>query len=245
MPWLDTPSGQTRRLARLVAPTYNEHATVLRAAGWQVEDVPQLADLAGADLAIVVNPNNPDGRSHGQAELLDVLGTVGRLVVDESFGDIAPHLSLLPHAGRPGLLILRSFGKFWGLAGVRLGFVFGSAPDIAALSALAGPWPVSGAALAIGEAALNTPDWAVETRRRLQAELPRIDALALGAGWRIDGGTTLFRLYHTPDAVLAQDRLARARIWSRIFPWHPTWLRLGLPGSESEWSRLAAVLAQD
>lgn len=245
MPWLDNPPGQTRRLARVVAPTYNEHAAVLRAAGWQVEEVAHLADLAGADLAVVVNPNNPDGRSHGQADLLDVLGTVGRLVVDESFGDIAPALSMLPHAGRPGLLILRSFGKFWGLAGVRLGFVFGSGADIAALSALAGPWPVSGAALAIGQAALGDTAWATETRQRLLAEVPRMDALAQGAGWRIEGGTALFRLYHTHDAMLAQDRLARARIWSRIFPWHPTWLRLGLPGSEAEWSRLAAALSAD
>lgn len=245
MPWLDLPASPRRRLARVIAPTYNEHAAVLRAAGWQVEDVQHLADLAGADLAIVVNPNNPDGRTHGQADLLAVLGSVGRLVVDESFGDIAPDLSLLPHAGRAGLLILRSFGKFWGLAGVRLGFVFGADPDIAALSALAGPWPVSGAALAIGQAALNDTVWAKETRHRLTAEIPRIDALAQGAGWRIDGGTALFRLYHTQDAGLAQDRLARARIWSRIFPWHPTWLRLGLPGSEAEWSRLAAALSDN
>ena len=230
-------------LARVIAPTYNEHAAVLRAAGWQVEEVAGLDALAGADLAVVVNPNNPDGKTYAPTDLLAVCDRVGRLVVDESFGDIAPGLSVLPHAGRAGLLVMRSFGKFWGLAGARLGFVFGAQADMAALTALAGPWPVAGAALEIGRVALQDMGWAGATRARLLAEIPRADGLAQGAGWQVVGGTALFRLYHTPDAGAAQERLARAQIWSRIFPWHPHWLRLGLPGDEGEWARLAAALA--
>lgn len=230
-------------LARVKAPTYNEHAAVLRGAGWQVEEVAGLEALAGADLAVVVNPNNPDGNTHAPADLLALCDGVGRLVVDESFGDIAPELSVLPQAGRAGLLVMRSFGKFWGLAGARLGFVFGSSADVAALTALAGPWPVAGAALEIGRVALQDQDWAQATRARLIAEIPRADALARAAGWQVAGGTALFRLYHTPDAPLAQARLARAQIWSRIFPWHRHWLRLGLPGDEGEWARLTAALA--
>ena len=238
MPWLAGKPG----VARVLAPTYNEHAAVLRAQGWQVQEVATLADLAGADLAVVVNPNNPDGQCHAPADLLALRDRVGRLVVDESFGDIAPDLSVLPHAGSAGLLVLRSFGKFWGLAGARLGFVFGSAPDIDALTAMAGPWPVSGAALHIGRIALEDLPWATATRARLQAEVARIDVMAQRAGWQVVGGTALFRLYQTADAAQAQDRLARARIWSRIFPWHPQWLRLGLPGDAGEWARLAAAL---
>lgn len=230
-------------LARVIAPTYNEHAAVLRAAGWRVEEVVGLDALAGADLAVVVNPNNPDGKAYAPADLLAVCAGVGRLVVDESFGDIAPGLSVLPHAGRAGLLVMRSFGKFWGLAGARLGFVFGAPADVAALTALAGPWPVAGAALEIGRVALQDMDWAAATRARLMSEVARADALAQGAGWSVVGGTALFRLYHTPDAQAAQERLARAQIWSRIFPCHPHWLRLGLPGDEGEWARLAAALA--
>lgn len=230
-------------LARVLAPTYNEHAAVLRAAGWQVEEVAGLAALAGADLAVVVNPNNPDGKTYAPADLLTVCDRVGRLVVDESFGDVAPQLSVLPHAGRAGLLVLRSFGKFWGLAGARLGFVFGAQEDVAAMTALAGPWPVAGAALEIGRLALQDLAWAEATRARLQVEVARADGLARGAGWQVVGGTALFRLYYTPDAQAAQERLARAQIWSRIFPWHPHWLRLGLPGDEREWVRLAAALA--
>lgn len=231
--------------ARVLAPTYNEHAASLRAAGWAVEEVASPGDLAGAEMAVIVNPNNPDGRETPPARLLEVAGKVDRLVVDESFADARPDLSLAPHAGaRRGLFVLRSFGKFYGLAGVRLGFVLGHADDIAALSEMAGPWPVSGAAIEIGQSALADAAWARATITRLRAESARMDGLAQEAGWGVIGGTELFRLYHTPDAAAAQTHLARAHIWSRIFPWSPHLLRLGLPGSEREWERLGAALGQ-
>jgi cobalamin biosynthesis protein CobC len=228
--------------ARVLTPTYNEHAAALRAAGWQVEEVATLADLAGADLAVVVNPNNPDGRHHPPADVQALLERVGRLVVDESFGDMTPEMSLTPQAGRAGLLVLRSFGKFYGLAGLRLGFVLGGAAEIAALTEMAGPWPVSGAALAIGTRALADTTWAEATTRRLAGEAPRLDALAERAGWTPRGGSTLFRLYDTPQAAAAQEALARHRIWSRRFPYSDRWLRLGLPGTPAEWDRLTTAL---
>jgi cobalamin biosynthetic protein CobC len=230
--------------ARIVAPSYNEYAAVLRVAGWDVAEVADLAGLAGADLAIVVNPNNPDGQRHDPAALLALSSRVGRLVVDESFADPAPELSLAAEAGRPGLLILRSFGKFYGLAGVRLGFALGSDVEIAALSVLAGPWPVSGTAIAIGRCALRDYDWAAATSARLAGEAQRLDGLIQAQGWTLVGGTPLFRLYHAGDAMAAQAHLATARIWSRVFAGRPGWLRLGLPGDETEWARLTAALAR-
>lgn len=229
-------------LARVLAPTYNEHAAALRAAGWRVEEGDSLAALEGADLAVVVNPNNPDGRCFEPAALLALAGRVGRLIVDESFVEGTPALSLCPQAGQAGLLILRSFGKFYGLAGVRLGFVIGAAADLAPLRELAGPWPVSGAAIEIGGAALADVPWQASTRARLRTDALRMDQLAAEAGWVLVGGTDLFRLYDTPDAAQAQAQLARAKIWSRLFPYSTRWLRLGLPGSEAEWSRLEAAL---
>ena len=229
--------------ARVLAPTYSEYLPTLKAAGWQADEVSDLDALAGSDLAIVVNPNNPDGRRCEPARLLALLPRVGRLVVDESFVDAVPGLSLTPAAGRPGLLILRSFGKFYGLAGLRLGFVLGCERDVAALAALAGPWPVSGVAIEIGRRALCDCDWAAETTARLAYDSLRLDDLACDAGWTLVGGTPLFRLYETGDAHSAQERLARAHIWSRIFRDAPGWLRLGLPGDETEWARLAAALA--
>lgn len=225
-------------VARVLSPTYNEHAACLAAAGWRVEEVRDPADLQGADIAVVVNPNNPDGRILAPVELLALRRNVGLLVVDESFGDSQPELSLAPHAGDAGLVVLRSFGKFYGLAGVRLGFAMGDADTIAALNAMAGPWPVSGPALEIGAMALRDAAWAQATTARLSQEIRRMD----GMGWALAGGTHLFRLYDTPDAQAAQDHLADHRIWSRIFPWSPRLIRLGLPGKEAEWQRLAMAL---
>ena len=231
-----------RGRARIVAPTYNEYAAVLSTAGWDVAEVSTLEALAGADLAVIVNPNNPDGRRYHKAELLALLPRTGRLVIDESFADAVPDLSLAPEAGRPGLLILRSFGKFYGLAGLRLGFALGGGADIEALSALAGPWPISGAAIAIGRRALLDRDWARATAMRLARDSLRLDEIVKRGGWRLLGGTPLFRLYDVGDALATQERLARARIWSRVFSEHPSWLRLGLPGDETEWARLDAAL---
>ena len=237
------PQLMPRSGAKILAPTYDEFGAVLKAADWQVERVADAAALAGADLAVVVNPNNPDGRRHAPQQLLALLPRVGRLIVDESFADALPDLSLAPEAGRPGLLILRSFGKFYGLAGLRLGFVLGCETDIAALARLAGPWPISGAAIAIGRRALLDRDWARETTARLACDAERLDELAQRAGWMLAGGTPLFRLYDTGDAAAAQERLARAHIWSRIFAGQPSWLRLGLPGDDAEWQRLSTALS--
>lgn len=230
--------------AVVLGPTYNEHAACLKQSGWSVDTVATLAEARGADLAVVVNPNNPDGRCHAPRDLLALRQQVGFLVVDESFGDITPELSLLPQAGPENLLILRSFGKFYGLAGLRLGFAFGARATIASLAQHAGPWPVSGPAIEIGRQALADDAWAAAMRAQLTADAARADALSQAAGWPLAGGTALFRLYTTPDARSAQEHLARHKIWSRIFPWSDTLLRLGLPGPEPEWDRLAAALAR-
>ncbi|MBC9876723.1 threonine-phosphate decarboxylase [Bradyrhizobium sp. INPA01-394B] len=230
--------------ARILAPTYNEYAPVLTAAGWQVEEVRALDALVGADLAVVINPNNPDGRRHAPKDLLTLLPHVGRLIIDESFVDAMPELSLASEAGQSGLLILRSFGKFYGLAGLRLGFALGHADDIGKLAAASGPWPVSGPAIAIGCRALRDDDWAKSTSARLAQDCTRLDEMAQAKGWRLVGGAPLFRLYETPDAVAAQEKLARGQIWSRLFAQQPAWLRLGVPGPEAEWERLAEVLAR-
>jgi cobalamin biosynthesis protein CobC len=238
--WL--PHLASRGRVQILGPTYNEYAAVFSAAGWEVREVSDLEALAGADIAVLANPNNPDGKRYEPNRLLALLPRVSRLVVDESFADAAPELSLASHAGRQGLLILRSFGKFFGLGGLRLGFVIGCDADIAALSAMAGPWPVSGPAIAIGERALSNREWAKATSARLARDCQRLDGEVTQLGWTLVGGTALLRLYETGDAIRAQEILARAQIWSRVFAYHKGWLRLGLPGNEAEWARLSAAL---
>lgn len=209
------------------APTYNEHARAFRACGWTVTD-------DATEARVIVHPNNPDGRLHPAP-------TTPFAVIDESFCDVTPDATHIRHATRPGTLILKSFGKFWGLAGARLGFAIGDPALINRLKPMIGPWAVPGPTLAIATAALNDPAWADATRARLAADAHRLDAIMTAAGTTPLGGTTLFRLYDTPDAALWQDRLARHRILSRIFPYSTRWLRLGLPDGAG-WDRLAQAL---
>ena len=230
--------------AAVLAPSYNEHAGALRAQGWQVTDAPDSTAMEEADLAVIVNPNNPDGRVWGVPALTQLAGRVGRLVVDESFADPDPAQSLAPHLDRlgEGVVVLRSFGKFYGLAGLRLGFALAGPQTAARLRALAGPWAVSGPAIAIGAAALADRAWQAATAARLAKDRARLCALAQAASWQVVGATALFVTVETGCAETAQARLAKARIWTRRFPYSRGWLRLGLPGSEAEWQRLQAAL---
>ncbi len=230
--------------AAVLTPTYNEHAAALRAAGWAVETVATLGALEGSTLAVVVNPNNPDGASYAPDRVRALAKTVGLLVVDESFADPMPEMSLVAD-GSPlpeNIIVLRSFGKFYGLAGIRLGFILAAPRMAARLRDMIGPWPVSGMAIEIAERALADSLWADQTRARLQDETAHLDQLAINAGWELVGGTSLFRTYTTPDATSAQQKLAAHHIWTRIFPYSDKWIRLGLPGNTPDWSRLTAAL---
>lgn len=239
MPWL-----MPTATAKVIAPTYNEHAAALRAAGWAVNEVADLAGLQGADLAVVVNPNNPDGTSYSRASLLALARQVGLLVVDESFADPAPQMSIAPVLDQvaENIIVLRSFGKFYGLAGLRLGFALTSPTWAHKLRDMAGPWPVSGPAIAIAGQALRDTAWHNATRQDLSEGAARLDALAYAKGWSLVGGTPLFRTYATPDAPAAQEALAHHHVWSRIFPYSPTWIRLGLPAKD-RWDQLARAMA--
>ncbi|APX12633.1 threonine-phosphate decarboxylase CobD [Tateyamaria omphalii] len=213
------------------SPTYNEHAASFANAGWTVTN----SDPTAA-AQVLVHPNNPDGRHWSAGDL-----TAPLQVIDESFCDVTPDASLIAHADRPGTLILKSFGKFWGLAGIRLGFVIGDPALIARLSDMLGPWPVSGIALNIGATALEDQAWAQQTRASLTQDADRLDTLMQARGAQLVGGTTLFRLYDVGDAGVWHTRLARAHIWSRVFPYSSTWLRLGLPPGHA-WDRLGGAL---
>ena len=230
--------------ARVLTPTYNEHAASLRSAGWDVSEAASLGDLAGADLAVVVNPNNPDGNRYAPDELRDLARSCGTLIVDESFGDPHQELSLLCGQQVDNIVVFRSFGKFYGLAGLRLGFVFANDNTIDQLSEMTGPWPVSGPAIEVGCAAYGDVEWQRQTTQRLATDANRLDALATNFGWEVEGGTTLFRLYKTADANAAQRHLANHQIWSRIFPYSAYWIRLGLPYGDKQWEQVENALTR-
>jgi cobalamin biosynthesis protein CobC len=234
--------------AAILGPTYAEHARVARLAGHQVTETAVVEDLGSADLAIVVNPNNPDGRIVAKEKLLAIADQLrprgGLLIVDEAFMDVGPKgESLGDKVERGGIFVLRSFGKFYGLPGLRLSFALTSQVIAARLADSLGPWPVSGAALSIGTAALADKTWREAARRSLDQAAGRLDALLTEAKFEIVGGTTLFRLARSSQAPEVFRHLGRAGILTRRFAEEPSLLRFGLPGGETEWDRLNAALA--
>ena len=237
-----------RGRASILAPTHSEHARAAELAGHNVVEVAEVGQLAESRIAIVVNPNNPDGRIDGRDALLALADRLrrrgGLLLVDEAFMDVGPYgVSVADQTGRGNIVVLRSFGKFYGLAGLRLSFALAS-PEIAGrIGAALGPWPVSGAALAVGRAALADADWREKARGLLAQAVLRLETLLANAGLEIVGGTFLFRLVRTKDAAELFQRLGQAGIIVRRFADHPSWLRFGLPGNEAEWQRLGAALA--
>jgi len=232
----------------IVEPTYNEHALAWRIAGHEVIARADLDDLPqAARHAVVVNPNNPNGRVMSRAMLARVAaqlqGRGGWLMVDEAFADIEPDISVAELCVDLPVVVLRSFGKFYGLAGLRLGFAIAS-PDIARRIALAlGPWACSGPAGVIGAAALRDREWAGRTRLAIQQQARKVDAVLENAGFRIAGGTGLFRLARRADAGKVHASLATQHIWCRCFEWADDLLRFGLPPDDRALERFAAALA--
>lgn len=225
--------------------TYGEHALCWHRAGHEIVIADDLA--VAADVLVVTNPNNPDGRVIGRrdlvaaAERLAVHG--GLVVVDEAFADMRPEISVASGAGGDGLCVLRSFGKFFGLAGLRLGFAL--APDALAwrIEAELGPWAVAGPAIEIGRRALRDEGWIGTTRRRLADAAARLDAVLATSGLEIIGGTDLYRLARVPSAGAVWERLARHGILTRAFADRADWLRFGLPPDMKAEDRLARCLS--
>jgi cobalamin biosynthetic protein CobC len=234
--------------AAILGPTYAEHLRAAMLAGHRANEVWDVDQLRSADLAVLVNPNNPDGHVVPKAELLDIARDLrqrdGILVIDEAFADVAdPDISLAGDLDGGNIVVLRSFGKFFGLAGLRLGFAL-AAPHLATrLDALLGPWAVSGPAVFIGAKALADASWKSRMIEHLADAARRLDGVLTGSDLEILGGTSLYRLTRSSGAQELFDHLGHAGILVRRFAEHPTWLRWGLPDSEAAWQRLSATLA--
>jgi cobalamin biosynthetic protein CobC len=230
----------------IVTPTYGEHSLAWSSGGREIVAVNDLAALPERAIhAVIVNPNNPDGRIadggtlRHVAERLDRRG--GWLVIDEAFADVDPGISAIGMSAELPILVLRSFGKFYGLAGLRLGFVIGRRDIVDRIAAALGPWPVSGPALHLGTAALRDRSWADPMRAKLARQSTKLDHILTAAGFHLVGGTTLFRLASHPDAVSLHAELARRYIWCRSFDWAREWLRFGLAPDDGL-DRLASAL---
>ena len=237
--------------AAVVGPTYGEFARAAALAGHRIAERPALAAVGDEPLVFVANPNNPDGRLFAKRDLValaaDLRRRGGLLVVDEAFMDIGPPgSSLAAEIDCGNVVVLRSFGKFFGLAGIRLGFALAAPPIAERLAAMLGPWAVSGPAIAVGAKALSDAAWIEKTQTRLSKSAARLDAILRACDLEIVGGTNLFRLARAPAAGAADElfhHLGRAGILVRRFAERADWLRFGLPAGEQTWRRLQIAMA--
>ncbi|HJV00693.1 MAG TPA: threonine-phosphate decarboxylase CobD [Burkholderiaceae bacterium] len=234
----------------VAAPSYAEHAHHWSGHGHALRQV-DYAQLDSAvdscDVLVVCNPNNPTGATVPPQQLqrwADALAERGGwLVVDEAFGDTATSASICAHTGKPGLIVLRSVGKFFGLAGIRLGFVAAPPALLAQLADLLGPWTISGPAQQVALAALKDQPWQDAMRARLCAEGERLRQLLAAHGIRASG-SALFQWWPEPEAERFWQHMAERGIWVRLFRQAARGIRLGLPPDEAGWRRLDHALSE-
>jgi len=224
----------------VVGPTYSEHALCWRRSGHTVVVVDDPAGTAGAQVIVVVNPDNPTGRLYPPGALRDVRPSL--LVVDEAFIDFLPNDASLANDLPANAIVLRSFGKAYGLAGVRLGFAVAAPPLAQLIGQELGPWAVPGPALEIGRCALEDDAWLLGAVSRAARHRDRLDRILVAAGFTIEGGTPLFCLARHCQARRLSLVLAEQGIHVRTFADRPMSLRFGLPGTDDAFGRLAAAL---
>lgn len=227
----------------IVGPTYESHRDAWATTKRHVVEISEIGDIPdNAAIVVLANPNNPDGRILAPTNLDDLAARLasraGVLVVDEAFADLDPKVSIMPSLDAVPAVVLRSFGKFFGLAGLRLGFVGGSATIVDQLRTLLGDWPVSNAALTIGRAALADRHWQIATRLEIAGKAEHMQAIMHRHGLPIVGGTDLFTLVEHPTAFLIHTHLAKVGIWTRSFSDRLDRIRFGLPANETSFVRL-------
>lgn len=234
----------------MIAPSYNEHAHAWRAAGHDVVSLPPtqfLDHAAHCDVAVVIQPNNPTGTLFEHDALLKLHERLrsrnGLLIVDEAFMDATPHHSFAPYAHGAGMVVLRSLGKFFGLAGARVGFVLAETTLLTALRERLGPWTVAGPSRWIATQALRDTAWQIQARARLAAAHTRLAQVLADHDLTPSGGSALFQWICHPRAAALHAALARRAVLTRLFH-EPASIRVGLPAHERDWQHLATVLPE-
>jgi cobalamin biosynthetic protein CobC len=245
------PLLRARAKAGFLHPSYNEHIGAWSRHGHAVEHISidgLLQAAANLDVIVLCNPNNPTGAQVNVESLLQIASLLekrrGWLIVDEAFMDANAHGSLVGETGMNETIIaLRSFGKFFGLAGARLGFMFAWPQLILALSERLGPWTVPGPTRFLAKTALQDRQWINSTRDRLQKSSRRLQQTLIEHGLTPSGGTPLFHWVKTNEARTIHTKLAQTAVFTRLFEDPPS-IRFGLPASEDDWNHLESALAK-
>ncbi len=250
------PALLPRGVVACVAPLYEEHPQAWARAGHKLRRLPTLARALAAATpnVLLCNPNNPTAMAHDRATLLAAAATLrqrgGVLIVDEAFADPEPERSVVDLAGStdaPNLIVLRSLGKFFGLAGARVGFLFAGETLRHTLREALGPWPVAHPARAVARAALLDTAWQAAARQALATAALRLAAVLAPLGGTADAvtRTPLFctlRVENQETLAGLDAHFARRAILVRRFDEHGL-LRFGLPPDEAGWERLSTAVA--
>jgi cobalamin biosynthesis protein CobC len=240
---------QLRAPCKIVMPKtmYQEHAYAWKRHGHDIrffDSRPNEVILNQADVVLLCNPNNPTAIQFSPKELLNIHAQLanrgGWLVVDEAFIDATPEYSLARYTHLEGLFVLRSLGKFFGLAGARVGFLLAPEPWLNKVQEIIGPWPLTGASRLIAKQALSNADWQVNARIQLSANSERLAKLLHKYGLTPEAGTALFQFIPTTQSEAIHKALAEQGIWIRLFS-DISGLRFGLP-SENGWRKLEDAL---
>ena len=224
----------------ILGPTYNEYEKAFKSSGIKAETVSEVSKLSSSDIAIIVNPNNPTGKVIAEEILDDLSKKVRILIIDESF----KMFSSRRIQKFDNVIQINSLGKFFGLAGVRLGFVSGPSDFIKSVRGMLGPWPVSSLAAEIGIVALNDKVWISEMEKILVTESNALHVVCNSRNWELVGRTSLFHTYATSSCLEVEKQFAAHGIWIRTFDYSKTWVRLGIPNSENAWTRVKQALNQ-
>ncbi|ROS01919.1 L-threonine O-3-phosphate decarboxylase [Sinobacterium caligoides] len=256
-------------MPRLIAPIrvalpdsgYQEHAYRWQLAGhtpcwydgYSPETLEALIVDEGVEVAVIINPNNPTTALISVEKILQWAGVMaergGLLIVDEAFIDLTPVQSVAPFADRAGLMVLRSVGKFFGLAGIRVGFVLAETALLRRVEQELSPWQVSGPAEYLMIEALSDTPWqhansqAINESKEMLAALLRQHLVS-----RIDDGGLFLSCRLEHDAALSlYEKLARRGIAIRWGVYNKRWafVRFGLIRREdgANFLRLSQALA--
>ena len=224
----------------ILGPTYNEYEKAFKSSGIKAETVSEVSKLSSSDIAIIVNPNNPTGKVIAEEILDDLSKKVRILIIDESF----KMFSSRRIQKFDNVIQINSLGKFFGLAGVRLGFVSGPSDFIKSVRGMLGPWPVSSLAAEIGIIALNDKTWISEMEKILLEGSNVLRKACNTKNWKLVGKTNLFHTYATSNCLEVEEQFAAHYIWIRTFDYSKSWVRLGIPTSKYEWARVRQALNQ-
>ncbi|MDH5219125.1 MAG: threonine-phosphate decarboxylase CobD, partial [Gammaproteobacteria bacterium] len=234
----------------ILSPSYNEHAHAWQKVGHELTSLEEHnidEQVSQIDVLLLVNPNNPSGCRFSKEQLVQwqqqLSQRKGWLIIDEAFMDSTPEYSLASLSPKPGLIILRSLGKFFGLAGARVGFVLAEQEILDAISELLGPWTISGPSREVARLALSDQEWQAKTRLLLEQQGNRLAYLLETNGLKPTGGSSLFQWIKTDNAFELHENLAKRGILTRLFT-RPASIRFGLPANETQWQRLSDALKE-